>query len=740
MSTSQPLKFPALPLSSPTTSELLEGERARGTFKPDDMSVLLYGEKALATRVKALSLIENNAVFDKSDVYFLSREDKMRKALHESFEKARLIREHNLDYLDHSAIDTLIESSSPLTLNTAMFAPAIENLGTEEQKAKYLRAARNFEIIGCFAQTELKHGSNVQGLETTATFIPESDEFEIHSPTLTAAKWWIGGLGVACTHAVVMARLVLPGGKDYGPHPFVVRIRDQTTHKWMPGITVGDVGPKFGFNAVDNGFVLFDRVRIPRSDMLARNAGVSRDGKYKPANAHATKLNYGTMMFVRTNIVALMAANVAKAATIATRYCAVRRQFAEKDASGAKGTAAAGPADEIQVLDYQSVQYRILPAIALAYALSFTGDAMVRTYEQFMAELQTGEFRLLAETHATSSGLKSLTTTLTMETIEVCRRAMGGHGYSAFSGLAEFYANVLPNATWEGDNWILTQQTARFLVKTLAELRKASPGLPPPKSDNDYRNLPTWYLRLYLAGKSRAAAASAPIVRSKADLLDPRVQLHLLGLRSAHLVDRLAQRVSQPGARWNDALIDVARASNAHGHFAMVFNFIKAIGALPQPLTDDEVGLSRHSGFEFSRPLRPVPDSLRAVLKQLSDLHALRVLEDSLADLFEVPAAGFTAEHAEWVRTALREQLELVRPNAVALVDSFALPDFKLNSALGAYDGRVYERMTEMAGREPLNRDNGRLGREMMLDDEIRRVMRSEGKWRDHPGMGSSKL
>jgi acyl-CoA oxidase len=44
------------------------------------------------------------------------------------------------------------------------------------------------QIIGCYAQTELGHGSNVQGLETTATFDPDKDEFVIHSPTLTSSK------------------------------------------------------------------------------------------------------------------------------------------------------------------------------------------------------------------------------------------------------------------------------------------------------------------------------------------------------------------------------------------------------------------------------------------------------------------------------------------------------------------------------------------------------------------------
>jgi acyl-CoA oxidase len=39
-----------------------------------------------------------------------------------------------------------------------------------------------------------------------------------------AAKWWIGGLGVAATHAVVQAQLISKG-KNYGPHLFIVPIR-----------------------------------------------------------------------------------------------------------------------------------------------------------------------------------------------------------------------------------------------------------------------------------------------------------------------------------------------------------------------------------------------------------------------------------------------------------------------------------------------------------------------------------
>lgn len=53
-----------------------------------------------------------------------------------------------------------------------------------------------------------------------------------------------------------MARLFLDG-KDLGPHPFFVQIRSLVDHTALPGIEVGDIGPKMGFQAVDNGFLRF---------------------------------------------------------------------------------------------------------------------------------------------------------------------------------------------------------------------------------------------------------------------------------------------------------------------------------------------------------------------------------------------------------------------------------------------------------------------------------------------------
>ena len=56
-------------------------------------------------------------------------------------------------------------------------------------------SALMMKIVGCYAQTELGHGSNVRGLQTIATYDAQTQEFILSTPTLLAIKWWPGTLG-----------------------------------------------------------------------------------------------------------------------------------------------------------------------------------------------------------------------------------------------------------------------------------------------------------------------------------------------------------------------------------------------------------------------------------------------------------------------------------------------------------------------------------------------------------------
>jgi alkylation response protein AidB-like acyl-CoA dehydrogenase len=52
-----------------------------------------------------------------------------------------------------------------------------------------------------------------------------------------------------------------------------VQLRSLEDHSPLPGVTLGDIGGKFGsgaYNSMDNGVLRFDHVRIPRDQMLMR--------------------------------------------------------------------------------------------------------------------------------------------------------------------------------------------------------------------------------------------------------------------------------------------------------------------------------------------------------------------------------------------------------------------------------------------------------------------------------------
>ncbi|KAF5571374.1 acyl oxidase [Fusarium phyllophilum] len=270
----------ALKPSGPQGSELLAQERASSDINVDQLSTFLFTKEVLDRNEKILKILQADPVFDKEQNYFRGRTDRLEAALARGKALRRLSVKHNWNDEEHHAANDLISEPTPYGLHATMFLKTLEEQGTPTQHKLFLEKARNYEIIGCYAQTELGHGSNVRGLETTATWNHEDKTFTIHSPHLTASKWWIGSLGKAANHAVVVAQLIL-NGKPYGPHPFVVPIRDMKTHEPLPDIHVGDIGPKFGYNTMDNGFLLFNNVKIPHVNMLNRFSGVDPEtGKY----------------------------------------------------------------------------------------------------------------------------------------------------------------------------------------------------------------------------------------------------------------------------------------------------------------------------------------------------------------------------------------------------------------------------------------------------------------------------
>ncbi|KAK3102591.1 hypothetical protein FSP39_012444 [Pinctada imbricata] len=204
-----------------------------------------------------------------------------------------------------------------------MFIPALERMTTEEQKAKWLTLAKQYKILGAYAQTEMGHGTYLRGLETTATYDTQTQEFVLDTPTISSIKFWPGTLGKSANYAIVLAILIIKG-KKYGMHPFLVQIRSLIDHTPMPGVKVGEIGARMGRLSSDNGYLILNKIRIPRENMLMKNAEVSADGTF--TSKAPDQANYAAMIMARVNLCQSSCHYMSQGATIGIRYSSVRRQ------------------------------------------------------------------------------------------------------------------------------------------------------------------------------------------------------------------------------------------------------------------------------------------------------------------------------------------------------------------------------------------------------------------------------
>jgi acyl-CoA oxidase len=670
---SNPEWVKALKPSGPQGSELLQQERAKSNLNVDQLADFMFTREILQRNERILNILQADPVFDKSQNYFRGRTSRIEAALARGKRLQQLQVQHKWTKEEYQAANDLISEPTPYGLHASMFLVTLREQGTPQQHKLFLEKAEAYKIIGCYAQTELGHGSNVRGLETTAAWNADDKTFTINSPSLTASKWWIGSLGKTANYAVVMAQLFIDG-KNYGPHPFVVQIRDLKTHEPLPNVHVGDIGPKFGYNTMDNGFLLFKNVKVPHVNMLARFSGVDpQTNKYvRPSNP---SLIYGTLTYIRSNIVLQAGSTLARGVTIATRYCAVRRQFQDRDVH---------EPGENQVLNYTMVQIRLLPLLAATYALHFTGKSMINLYQENQKRMSAGDAGklsdsnrgpgpeelnpgtdLLADLHSTSCALKAYGSTTAAEGLEVCRRACGGHGYSSFSGIGSWYADYLPTVTWEGDNYMLTQQVSRYLLKSARAVIAGKAG------NNDTTRILTEFIN------RRDIGCAFDVIGNDEDLVAA------FAWRVSFLTFEALRHRDEEKQSWNSLLVDFYRLSTAHAQYMIVKNF--------------------HDALQDPETKRQIDGETIGLLHKLFRLFALNTLEKEASEFYS--SAAVTVRQITLARTkTVMKLLEEIRPHAVRLVDAWKFPDWQLDSSLGRYDGKVYEDMFYRASElNPLN-------------------------------------
>ena len=529
-----------------------------------------------------------------------------------------------------------------------LFGGAVDNLGTERHHEAYVRRIIDLDLVGCFAMTETGHGSDVQSLETTATYVRETDEFIIHSPTPTARKDYIGGAAETATMAAVFAQLITAGpGEEpigHGVHCILVPIRDDEGND-LPGVTTSDCHYKGGLPGVDNGRIVFDHVRVPRDNLLNKYGDVAADGTYSspienPNRRFFTML--GTLIRGRVTVGGSAAAAARVALDIATRYALQRRQFK-----------APGDDREVLLMDYLVHQRRILPLIAKSYALQFAQNELVSK----LHELQTTEVpqpEEQRELESRAAGLKAASTWHASRAIQEAREACGGAGYLAENRIIGLRADTDVFTTFEGDNHVLTQLVAKELLTAYADdIRSMSPV--------EWVRFAAETVRDRVVKRTAAQAIIQTILDSREDneeegsLFNRGTQLKMFEDREDYLLSTVARRLQQrskeldPFDAFNEVQDHVLHAASAHIDRIILEAFIAGIDSCKE---DEEAC---------------------KVLSMACDLYALSVIEDDKA--WYVEHRNLSTERAKAVTRGINERCRTLRPYAETLVDAFAIPE-----------------------------------------------------------------
>ena len=530
-----------------------------------------------------------------------------------------------------------------------LFGGAIENLGTERHHERYVKPLIDLDLLGCFAMTETGHGSDVQSLETTATYDPDADEFVVHSPTASARKDYIGGAAQHARLAAVFAQLIV-GGENHGVHCVLVPIRDDDGND-LPGVTISDCGYKGGLTGVDNGRIVFDHVRVPRENLLNAYGDVSADGAYTSPIDNVSRRFFtmlGTLVRGRVTVGGSAAAAARVAITIACRYGLQRRQFSSPDAQ-----------DEIIVMDYLVHQRRLLPLVAKAYALGFAQNELVSTMHRLQGAtpagaISTADPQEQRELESRAAGLKVANTDFATAAIQECREACGGAGYMMENRLVALKADTDVFTTFEGDNHVLTQLVAKELLTGYAEeVRGMSPM--------EWARFAATTVGDVVKKRTAAQQIIQTLLDTRKDdeedgsLFDRGTQLGMFEDREEYLLATAARRLrgaldreDSPFDAFNFVQDHVLLAARAHIDRIVLEAFVAGIDACAD-------------------------DDAKDLLADLCDLYALTIIDENKAWFIE--HRRLSVERAKAVTRGINERCRSLRPQVATLVDGLGVPD-----------------------------------------------------------------
>ncbi|KAL4465055.1 hypothetical protein ABPG72_012238 [Tetrahymena utriculariae] len=357
----------------------------------------------------------------------------------------------------------LVSEIGVLFLHFNAFLSTIQMLGTPEQVKNWENLALNFQVLGAYAQTEMGHGSDVQGLLSRADYDLDTDSFILNCQDPKSGKYWPGVLGINCTHCVFQAQTFIKG-QHIGVQTFVVPIRDKNNKmKLYPGVEAGDIGPKFGFQYIDNGYLYLKDYKIPRENLLMRYCQVSKDGSFKIAGKKAIKLGYGSMLNLRVILVASFCFGGLSSVHLAYHNRELAKKYCEETYHLQKKQI--GIRDIYFKEDFARMTSYLISSLKL--------KEMYARYQKAILQDDPNILSILAEIHILSAGFKACSSWAQLQTVRQNLIYNDPIGHLNWSAQPQKLGDSIPAPTYEGDNHVLLQQTGKYLLKLFMVIQKA---------------------------------------------------------------------------------------------------------------------------------------------------------------------------------------------------------------------------------------------------------------------------